>query len=143
MPRVDTTRNRVKAAIFSPRNRRPKLQISEKWFRKNRPTLNVKLRQVIIDILPFEMDNERADLILNTIFDMITEAVIRGESVTIPGFGKFFPLYMKGRLKAVKIGSKKRKWSPPHYKLAWHPCAGLRNSMRDKPNGNTGTDQGT
>jgi nucleoid DNA-binding protein len=141
----DTNKERVQRALFPKRRKKaPKIEVSEKWYRKNPVTLNSKLRQAIMDVLPFDMDKAQADLILRVIFDKVVEGVITDGSVTIQNFGKFYPRFMKGRWRPKNTGYGKFDglcWSPDRYRLAFTPCTGFRRAMVDKEtNGDTGTD---
>jgi nucleoid DNA-binding protein len=138
VPEADTSKMRVRRVLFPKRKRTPKIKVSEKWYQKKRVTVNTKLRQVIIDAMPFSTNKEEADKILHIIFDTIADEVCRGGEVMIVGFGKFKPIYRKARYQW-----RAKRVIPAHYKLGFTTGESLCKALRFKEDGNTGTDQGT
>lgn len=115
--------------------RKPK--IPESWKRKKRVTVNAKLRDAIIEDLPFDMDKVSADVILHIIFDTIKEALLREEKVTIPGFGRFEVRLGRSAKLPLRYNSPGRfgGWTKviplehpttPRKRARFHPCIKLR-----------------
>lgn len=118
-----TTRDRIRYAVMGL-NRPPKENV--KWYRRKPYSVSTKLRQVIMDVLPFDCSKEQADIILRTIFETIVVGVMTDGSVRIDNFGKFYMLD-----KAYRTNMLKGRFKPGK-KLAWFPCTSLKKSMRDE-----------
>ena len=136
----------IKKALSQPPRRRKEIPEEERlWYQKKRIALNSKLRQEIIDVLPFDIDKKRADRIIHTIFDMITDCVVAGGSITITGFGRF---YLKRRLpKSIPVTTnraasggkyvlgnvgRKRKKTKGRYELGFRPSKVMKRSLYDE-----------
>lgn len=132
----DTRKDRVRRVLFAKRKQNRK--ISRNWHRRRLMTLNGKLREAIMDVLPFDVDKEQADLILETIFESIAEAIYRGETLTLPGIGKFYLKTTKARYKKT-YG--KQIWIPERQVLAFTPAKTLMYKLVDEePDGTSGRD---
>lgn len=105
----------------------PRLEENPLWYRRKRTTVNAKLRQAIMDVLPLEMDQAKADLVLHTIWDMIKDSIIRGEECYIRGIGKFFKKLHAGRPRAHRIVG--QEWRPelPRYRAVFYMNYKTRN----------------
>src|SRR5688572_26885739 len=123
----DTPKDKIRRSLFPKHKGKvkiPKLQVSENWYRKTPMTINGKLRQTIMDALPFDTDKALADKILRAIFDKIAEEVKAGGFVTIPGFGRFHRRLQPARWVASRIGMPGKpgaiylgqRWAPARYK---------------------------
>jgi nucleoid DNA-binding protein len=123
--------------LFNTRRRRRPNQ-NPNWLQKKRKTVNVKLRQAIIDVMPFTTDKEEADRILHAIFDCMVEGLIRDGKVTVPWLGRLELTWHIGRWKHLKQG---RTWIPAHWHVVFIPAEKMR--LIKELDGDTGTDQGT
>lgn len=102
------------------------------WYQKKPVTINSKLRQAIMDTLPFDIDKDKADVILRAIFDSIIKGVKRDRFVTINGLGRFSAKYQPARPVPDIVERKGRRISkiiswrikPAHYEMRFKPCAG-------------------
>ena len=148
---ADSNRILVREALFPKRKplvrKIPKEQ--RLWYQKPPVTMNRKLREAIMDVLPFDVDKEKADLILRAIFDKIVSAVEEKGAISIWGFGRFHKRLIKGHYhpcitnvngKIVHLG---KKWIPDHYKLAFLGSGSLRRFINEVQDGNTGSSEGT
>lgn len=107
------------------------------WYRKKRRTINSKLRQAIIDVLPFDMNIEKADQVLNIIFDTIKNELLKGKPVTLPLIGK---MYVHTRPKYVRYWEGKYQTYPVKRYANFELCKALILDLEDKqPDGTTGT----
>jgi nucleoid DNA-binding protein len=140
----------IKRLLFPKRKQKP--VVSDQWYRKNAVTVNAKLRQEIMDVLPFDTDKAQADRILHAIFDSIVEGLIRDGDVLIPGLGRFFVEERPGRWNGIgkKFGSntvsRGKVWKPPKLVVKFRISRSLRKRMtiaEREADGNQGTDQGT
>jgi nucleoid DNA-binding protein len=131
------------SAYFSPR-RKSKAPVNAKWYTKKRISLNVKLRQAIMDLLPFDVDKNEADAILHTIFDTIADGVSKDGFVTIEGFGRFFahtcPEHYKTFNQVQGCGKIKSmpgvRHIPDRTYLKFTACKSLRRSLDDTEDNN-------
>jgi nucleoid DNA-binding protein len=99
------------------------------WYRPNRRTVNAKLRQAILDALPFGITQEQADLALHAIFDLIGVTVMNGERVTVSGFGRFF-LQKRPRTRRRSGFTNESVGQPKSY-VNFTPCQGFLKDLRD------------
>lgn len=137
----DTPKTRIQRALFPKRkSRTPKIKISPKWYSKKRTTLNSKLRQAILDVLPFDLDKNQADMILHAIFDKIVEGVERDGVVTINNLGRFVKVRHKTCKRTYWKNGKHVGYIlvPAHYTVRFEACTSLSIAMRD--NEDTGRD---
>lgn len=109
------------------------------WYQKKSRTMNIMLRTAIMDVLPFDVDKEKADAILNTIFDTIVKGVKRDGFVTINGLGRFYLKHVTAKRvpDVVKRNSKKQvieivTWRviPAHDKLQFKFCTSLYKKVK-------------
>lgn len=115
---------------------KPRVIENINWYRKTPRTLNRKLRQVIVDALPFDVDHKQADVILRNIFYTIAEGVMRDGFVTIEGLGRFYKY--RTRAKRIKCGyPKKWKYIPPRDKIKFLMCRSLNRALREQEDGNS------
>ena len=127
--------------LFNTRQKRRPKQ-NPNWFWKKRRTVNAKLRQAIIDVMPFNTDEEEADRILHAIFDSIVEGVIRDGKAAIPYLGILRRTFHKSR--AYKLYGKETYYSKPKYKVRFEMYPNFNKKYLNKDtDGNSGTDQGT
>jgi hypothetical protein len=125
------------------------------WYRpkpKKKPSRSRKLRQEIIDALPFDMDVNKADLVLETICRMIIEGVIKDGFTRITGFGKFIKKYEPPGKYGVRITTPGVHGSKPagriaiskgrHY-IGFTMHRKTRRKIEAKLNESSGEDQGT
>lgn len=128
----DLIKDKIRRTIMPMRKPTPKITQPKEWYQKKRRTMNIKLRQAILDLFPFTMDEEEADRILSAIFDTIYEGLKRDGSVTIPGFGRF--ITQKVRSGWVTLGfskDKKRVYCPPRRKTRFKMSSSLRRTIRE------------
>jgi nucleoid DNA-binding protein len=133
MAERDTDRWKVRRALETAAKKRTKQTYHPEWYRQKPRTINAKLRQAIIDCLPFGMDIYQADLILETIFRMIVEGVTKDGKVTIPSLGRFYiqhrPPHRRRAFKGnTYVGL--RMYPAKHY-LAFQPCKRLMKALID------------
>lgn len=129
-----------------------KFKPSPKWYSKKRVTVNSKLRQAIIDAMPFSVNVQQADVILHAIFDTIIKGMEEDGFVTITGLGRFGLRLQPARWYAHFLsvpgirGSKYigKRWAPDKYVMGFRPTAELNRSMRawEREHGDTGEDSG-
>jgi nucleoid DNA-binding protein len=132
VPRQMNTRDRVAVAIFGRKQPR-KETVNVKWYRRSPVTMNAKLRQAILDVLPFDVSQEKADLILRTIFDTITEGVIRDKKAVIPGLGKFYLKYIRP-MHGIKGNKRTPTLYPAHYNMGFEASGRFKKKLRDEEN---------
>lgn len=101
-----------------------------------------------MDILPFDVDKQKADLILRTIFETIRKGLENDGIVTIQDLGRFYTRKKPSRTysnnirkngKFITIG---RKRVPARNKVFFRGCQSLRKSMWEE-NGDSGSSKGT
>jgi nucleoid DNA-binding protein len=143
-------KTRIKHLLFPKRKQKP--VVNDQWYRKNAVTINAKLRQEIMDVLPFDTDKAQADRILHAIFDSIVEGLVRDGNVLIPGLGRFFVKEQPGRWngRGKPLGGKsiygEKVWQPPKLVVKFKISESLRKRMtaaEREADGDQGTDQGT
>ncbi|MDA1189084.1 MAG: HU family DNA-binding protein [Chloroflexi bacterium] len=70
--------------------------------------------------------NAQGDEALNAVIEAIEEAVAKGDTVNITGFGKFGKRSVKARTAPARFGSSQRKTVPAHKRVYFKPGAVLR-----------------
>lgn len=137
------TRDRVDAAVFGVKQ--PKVSkpiINPMWYRKNRITVNGKLRQAILDVLPFTVDKKQADIILHAMFDTMKDELLSGGRVVLPKIGSLNPV--RRRHISYNFKTKKKMWN--EYNTVRFKVDNLfrQTGLRDKEDdGDIGKGQGT
>ncbi len=105
------------------------------WYRKRPRTINRNLRQAIIDALPLDVDEKKADDILRAIFETMRDGLEKDGFVTIWNLGRFYkyfcPAHSRGR--AIMGYSKKHKSTPTRvkarYRVKFRVCTSLKRSL--------------
>lgn len=77
--------------------------------RKPRRFINKKLAQAIIDVLPFDIDEAKADEIVCIIFDTIARGLKEDRSATIINFGRFYGKWIPPRKVPIVLNEKGKK----------------------------------
>jgi nucleoid DNA-binding protein len=99
------------------------------WYRPKRITVNSKLRQAILDALPFGVTKQQADLALHAIFDVIATTVMRGEKVTIPDLGIFFLQHRPATKRISHLTGQKVGYAKSY--VNFEPCRSLMRDLED------------
>lgn len=73
---------------------------------------------------------DQANEVIDDVFEIIREAMIRGETVKIRGFGTFGTKIRKGRWQK-NVATGRIVMSKDCRVSAFHPCDGLKEAVRD------------
>jgi nucleoid DNA-binding protein len=109
------------------------MDLNEKWYRKTPITRNVKLRQAILDVFPFDLDKKKADEILEIIVKTMIDGVLTDGFLTIEGLGRFYIHSRGATTKAYGVRGKQgyagMHTVPPKTYVKFLACKSLRRSM--------------
>ena len=113
--------------------------MSTSWIKKKTPAINKKLRDAIIDVLPLDIKEETANIILLTIFNTIVKGVKRDGFVTIEGLGRFFrqdrPAHYRGsaiRGRNGRLTPGGLRYTPANSYVNFKSCLSLIRALTDK-----------
>lgn len=73
-----------------------------------------------------------ATMMIDTIGEVITEALVAGEEITIPGVGKFSTTEVAERTGIIQMGDKKgeKYTTPAHKKPVFKAATALKNAVK-------------